>query len=112
MRKTKLTPELSNMKENLKKIAQDIRSCKEFRRNFQKGKEVTKSIEINDLMGNEEKFFNGKINKLSNHYRHMHIAYCELRGTSRGKIEQNVPRAKELSENVIKTLKALFTDVE
>ncbi|MCX6825024.1 MAG: hypothetical protein NTY80_02255 [candidate division SR1 bacterium] len=45
-------------------------------------------------------------------YRHLHVAYCELRGRSRLRIEPKSPWAKELDEIFISTIKKKFAPAE
>ena len=101
--------DLSKMKAELKEIRQDICQQKEKIKNFHKELSFAKNIETKLDVKRHLKIYYGEYHALSNHCRHMHIAYSELRGKTREQIEKTTPRAKALAENVIKTLKLQFS---
>lgn len=108
MRRKKLTPELSEMKEKLAKVAKYITNYKVeiklLQRDYAKVQTTTAKMA---LSGRLMECFK-KIKKLSNDYRHMHIAYSELRGVKRTRIEGKTTRAEPLQEEEIVGFKKIY----
>ena len=109
MRK-KMTPKLLEMKKVLAGMVSNISTHKNKFKCFQQDFSLVKTAEIRDVMRKALQDYVQEITKLRINYRHMHIAYCELRGTSRDRIEKHSPRAEKLSENVISTYKIRFAE--
>ena len=105
MRRKPLTPELSEKKKNLQEMAKNISILKKKITDFQKELSFAKSTERKDSIKEHLKTFISRRNTVSHLYRHMHIAYSELRGTSREEIEKNTPRAKPIEEKLIADFK-------
>ena len=109
MKKPPLTPELADMKAKLIMIADNLTIYKRKKKDFQKELSFAKNEETKKFILGEFPDWIRKINKLSNSFRYMHIAYCELRGTSREKIEQQTPRASTLNPNEIEFYKRKYS---
>ena len=82
MRKKPLTPGLSKMKAKLKVMAENLRIYKNKIKGFQKKISSSKNEKTKCSCLKEIRDFKKKLNMLSIDFRHTHIAYCELRGTS------------------------------
>jgi len=63
------------IKERLKSYAKEIRALKDKRKLSNRGNLQLSEIE-------------SKINQLKYHFRHIHIAFCEIRGRKREEIEK------------------------
>lgn len=80
---------LKETKEKLKKISIEIREFKNYRPQKNRGDKHLSEIESH-------------LNYLKYHFRHIHIAYCELRGRTREQIERpskyNFPNQKYIEK--------------
>ncbi|MFA7298762.1 MAG: hypothetical protein WC010_03915 [Candidatus Absconditabacterales bacterium] len=112
MRRKDLTPALSRMKVKLAEIAKNITIYKRKMKSFQQDLSKMKNDISKDSVNKSLNDYNKKTRTLSNSYRHMHIAYCELRGTSRNKIESKVRTAKSPLEYVIEEFKVKYSVTE
>jgi len=102
-------PHLIPMKEKLQEMAADISACEFTIKNFQKGINLVEKVRIKELLLKELKTFISLRNKSSNEYRHLHIAYCELRGKVRQEIEGKAKNIKKLSEEKIADYKKQYS---
>lgn len=105
MRKQPLTPNLVKKKENLLSMGENIRSYKRQIVALQNDLSETKDDETKALLRKELQKLSKRQNRMKTVYRYCHVAYSELRGTPRSKIEQNVVRAPALSEGRISYFK-------
>lgn len=96
------------MQVNLAQIANNITTYKKQLRDLQKSFDKGKDNDFKEHVHGQLKVCNQTIINLQSEYRHMHIAYCELRGTTRDRIEQNPSERsqKNLKEQMIKNFKA------
>jgi len=112
MRRKPLTPELSKMKEKLAEIAEYITTYKNEIKAFQQDySHVKTSVAKNPLTAAISESHK-KLTKLSNDYRHMHIAYSELRGVDRLWIERKNTLSKPLFEERITHFKFEYRSPE
>ena len=117
MKKNTKYPDLTGMKNELKSRAASLREQKKRIKNNQK--ELSASMKkdsssrehrasyLENCATLEEQYAKDRHN-----YRHLHVAYCELRGRSRIRIESKTPWAKELDEIFISTIKKKFAPAE
>ncbi|MCX6825025.1 MAG: hypothetical protein NTY80_02260 [candidate division SR1 bacterium] len=97
MTKNTKYPDLTRMKNELKSRAASLREQKKRIKNNQK---ELSAIHKNKLSSSEEELIlHGNCARFSevyeisrNVYRHLYVAYCELRGKSRGQIEKTSSR--------------------
>lgn len=101
--------DLSKMKGELKAITGNLCQYKKEKKALNKKLSAAESLDDKGDVIRQIKDNYAEYGKLRYHYRHMHTAYCELRGRSRGEIEMFTPRAKALREDLIKNLKLQFT---
>ncbi|MEI7558880.1 MAG: hypothetical protein WCJ45_09220 [bacterium] len=105
MRKKKLSSEYVRMKSQLCTMASRIKFFKGQIFDLQMRLNLTKDQEKIKLIKQELKSSYLRRRELANIYRHSHVAYCELRGIFRERIEKHTPRAKPLLESYIEELK-------
>lgn len=105
MRKQPLTPDLEKKKESLLTMGENIRICKRQIIALQNEFSETKSDAVKVTLLKELRKLCSRRKRMSNVYRYCHVAYSELRGTPREKIEARTPRAKALNETRIASLK-------
>ena len=96
---------LSPMKEKLAQIANNITTYKKQLKSLQKTFDDGKNDEFKEHIHGQLKVCNQTVLNLRSDYRHMHIAYSELRGVGRSKIEGKNTTAKALSEEQITNFK-------
>lgn len=61
--------------------------------------------EIKASLLKELRKLSSRRNRMSNVYRYCHVAYSEIRGTPRSRIEKHTPNAKMLDERRLASLK-------
>lgn len=88
--------QLQSMKDELKTRATEIRTLRnEYRESFRNG--------------TNDGFLQFRVeSSLKDAYRHMHIAYCELRGTPYERIEPKVREGNEPDRSLIESIKAKY----
>jgi hypothetical protein len=109
MRKKELSPDLLVKKNALRTMAENMRKYKKDIIAYQQELITTENDERkNKLKGLLETVGELRTN-VSKNYRHLHVAYCELRGTSRSMIEKKNRLAKPLDQKLIDQLSKQFS---
>jgi len=109
MSKKELTPDLLVKKENLAIMASNVRKYKKDIVGYQKELIVTKDDKRRNDVLSLLKTVSELHTNVSRNFRHLHVAYCELLGTHRSRIEQKTVRAKPLDQNMIDRLSKQFS---